>query len=244
MNTRSGRVVQFQEQGEASTQQESSSTLPNTQPRMMETPNSHQPNRLEEPEDDLNLLTEEQLDQALREARETHRLRRKRDYVRALREGRNPGPNPDLADDQSPTRDPKRARNEGSAVKMTLPDLKYKEGTGMELTLFLVNLKGRFGVYPASYRTDAERLLYATSCFEPAVHRRWGQYIAADKGGGDLLNATWKDLEDWLKSGVGGESHRAVTSHTDLAAIQQGDNESVASYWEHYEIAAAENQPR
>lgn len=187
--------------------------------------------------DDIDSLTERQLDTRIAAAERAGVLKRKRrELARLLAENRGDDLSGSGSTEQVPA---KRPRSELFS-KTSLSNLKYKGKSRHELSTFLVNLKSRFHLAAPDMEDETSRVIYASTCFEEPARSRWTNFLMVQHKG-DASTVTWNEFDNWLRSNVSDQTTSSLSSAIELAAIRQRDQESFGDFLERYEKIETED---
>ncbi|KDN66935.1 hypothetical protein CSUB01_12671, partial [Colletotrichum sublineola] len=164
-------------------------------------------------------------------ASELSALRKKRliDEIRRLQEEEGQ-PARQRARQSPPSSIPSAALGRG------LPALIFKGQDWNEVQTFLFQLAGRFQIFGIT--DDLQRVLYASSCLQGIVHRRWVIYVG-NQGG--MEGITWGAMEDWLRASVSAdEDTRAFQAIGRMLAMRQQPNQTYQQFIDRWEEVESE----
>jgi hypothetical protein len=178
---------------------------------------------------------EERLDRLIAAASLNRRLKKKRARLQRLQQDGS-----SESEEEDDLRETKRTKSSESAVKIQLPTLRYKGQTQAELNTFLFGLEARFTIAQKEFKTGAAKVIYASSCLDGPILRRWTHY-ATNERGGKLEEITWEDFQQLLRKHVADEDLRRLTFIRKMKNLQQSEHVKVESFIEEYERAEAED---
>lgn len=186
-------------------------------------------------------LTDAELDARIALARATMLRRKKAEYLAILERGEIPPfsleslepPRQQTASNGDEERMHKRARSEAWG-RLQLPTLKYRGKNWSELQTFLTGLQSHFAAQPEIFEEDIRKVVYATSCFDADMPRRWTNYLQVERGG-VIQAVTWPELREWMQSGISDGPTRCLEATSKLSSIAQGPYQRFQHFLDYFE---------
>ncbi|KAH7132818.1 hypothetical protein EDB81DRAFT_887941 [Dactylonectria macrodidyma] len=188
---------------------------------------------------------EEALDRRIEEQQREQRLRRKRRWLELTDAGETPNFDPNnnytLSSQsfRSNNEDSQQRPSEGTWGRFQLPNPRYTGKSWTELQIYLTDLKARFLMQPASFCYDHQKVLFASSCFEGFVKRRWTNFVT-NGGGVHLDQITWPEFNIWIRGTVLDAPTRCLETSAKLARCFMKPEQSFRNFVDYYESVEAE----
>jgi len=192
---------------------------------------------------EVETLTETEVDKLIRGVQEHENLCRKRNYLEAYRQGIIPAFDPFEHDRQqtSSRGEPasKKAKHHHpalSAMRGQMKGVEYKGGSWSDMNSFLFKLKQYFALGDFD---DETKCALAGVCLKGNIDRQWTAHVSQS------FNAicdgmTWEYMESWIRNYNVDRRSRVYDVCHKLRRFAQRDNQRFDNYFESFQATVAE----